>query len=160
MIRAWFLPMFIALILAVVVAAIGMTVTSIGPWYHSLVLPYWAPPDAMYGVAWTSVYAITALAGVTGWLATPQGREQEWQLGMFALSGLLNIAWSYLFFQFHRPDLALVEVVALWLSAVALIVMIWRRSMVGAVLLLPYLFWVTYAGYLTMTIVRLNAPFS
>jgi len=39
------------------------------------------------------------------------------------------------------------------------VIVIWRRSMTGAVLLLPYLLWVTFAGYLNMTIVRLNGPF-
>ena len=48
----------------------------------------------------------------------------------------------------------------LWLSVAALIVVIWRRSMVGALLLVPYLMWVTFAGYLNMHIVQLNGPFS
>jgi tryptophan-rich sensory protein len=78
---------------------------------------------------------------------------------MFALNGFLNILWSLLFFRLHRPDWALIEVVGLWLSVAALMVVIWRRSMTGAVLLVPYLMWVTFAGYLNMTIVRLNGPF-
>ena len=51
------------------------------------------------------------------------------------------------------------EVLALWLSVAALILFIWRRSMAGALLLVPYLLWVTFAGYLNMAIVRLNGPF-
>jgi tryptophan-rich sensory protein len=65
-----------------------------------------------------------------------------------------------LFFRFHRPDWAVIEVLGLWLSIAALMVTIWRRSMTGAVLLLPYLLWVTFAGYLNMIVVRLNGPFS
>ena len=106
-----------------------------------------------------SIYALTAVAGVTAWLATPHRREREWLIGLFALNGLLNVLWSLLFFQLHRPDWAQVEVLALWLSVAALIVVIWRRSMVGALLLVPYLLWVTFAGYLNMTIVQLNGPF-
>ena len=48
---------------------------------------------------------------------------------------------------------------ALWASVLALILFTWRRTMAGAVLLLPYLLWVTFAGYLDMTVVRLNGPF-
>lgn len=157
--RAWVLPVFIAAILAIMVAAMGATITDIGPWYRSLTQPKWAPPDAAYGIAWTAIYATTALAGVTGWLSMPNWREREWMLGMFALNGFLNIVWSLLFFRIHRPDWALIEVVALWLSVVALIIILWRRSIWGAVLLLPYLLWVTFAGYLNMTIVKLNGPF-
>ena len=50
---------------------------------------------------------------------------------MFALNGFLNILWSLLFFRLHRPDWAMIEVLALWLSVAALILIIWRRSMDG-----------------------------
>ncbi|HEX8556107.1 MAG TPA: TspO/MBR family protein [Sphingomonas sp.] len=157
--RAWAFPILIAAVLAMIVAVMGATITEIGPWYRSLSQPRWAPPEAAYGVAWTIIFALTGIAGVTGWLAMDRWRDREWLLGMFALNGFLNIVWSLLFFRFHRPDWALIEVVFLWLSVAALIVLIWRRSMTGAVLLVPYLIWVTFAGYLNMTIVKLNGPF-
>jgi benzodiazapine receptor len=157
--RAWLFPIVIAFLAASIIAVLGATITEIGPWYHSLTQPRWAPPDAAYGVAWTAIYALSALAGVAGWLAARNWREREWLLGMFALNGFLNILWSLLFFRLHRPDWAMIESIALWLSVAALIVLIWRRSMGGAVLLLPYLLWVTFAGYLNMTIVHLNGPF-
>ena len=158
--RAWIFPVLIAALVAVTIAAVGATITDIGPWYHGLRQPRWAPPDFAYGAAWTVIYAVTALAGVTGWLAMPDWREREWLIGMFALNGFLNVLWSVLFFQLHRPDWAVVEVLALWLSVLALILIVWRRSIWGAVLLIPYLLWVTFAGYLNMTIVNLNGPFS
>lgn len=158
--RAWLMPTMIAGMLAILVAVLGATITEVGPWYHSLTQPRWAPPDFSYGVAWTVIYAFTALAGITIWLATDSAREREWLLGLFALNGFLNILWSLLFFRLHRPDWALIEVVALWLSVGGLVLVGWRRSLTGAVLLLPYLLWVTFAGYLNMTIVQLNAPFS
>lgn len=157
--RASLFPILTAALAATVVALLGATITDLGPWYRSLAQPDWAPPDAVYGMAWTAIYACTALAGVTGWLAMPDGRERERLLGLFALNGFLNIVWSLLFFRLHRPDWALIEVLGLWLSVAALIVIVWRRSMTGAVLLVPYLLWVTFAGYLNMTIVNLNGPF-
>ena len=157
--RAWLFTVLIAGLAASIVALLGATITEIGPWYHSLIQPRWAPPDVAYGVAWTAIYAFTALAGVTGWLAMPTWREREWLLGMLALNGFLNILWSLLFFRLHRPDWAVFEVLALWLSIAALILITWRRSMAGALLFLPYLLWVTFAGYLNMTIVHLNGPF-
>lgn len=158
--RAWLFPIIIASIMATAVAVMGATITDIGPWYHALAKPHWAPPDAAYGVGWMMIYTLTALAGVNGWLAAASSREREWLIGLFALNGFLNIVWSILFFRLHRPDWAMVEAMLLWLSVLSLILVIWRRSMVGAVLLVPYLLWVTFAGYLTMTIVKLNGPFS
>lgn len=158
--RAWIFPIVIAATLATMVALVGGTITDIGPWYRGLTQPSWAPPDAAYGIAWTAIYALTAIAGVTAWLATPTWREREWLIGLFCLNGFLNILWSLLFFRLHRPDWALIEVMFLWLSVLALILLFWRRSVTAAVLLIPYLLWVTFAGYLNMTIVRLNGPFS
>ncbi|HEU0045662.1 TspO/MBR family protein [Sphingomonas sp.] len=158
--RAWVAPVAVAAFMAAIVAVLGATVTEIGPWYHGLAKPAWTPAPAAFGVAWTAIYALTGLAGVTAWLATPRWDEREWLLGLFALSGFLNIVWSLLFFQLQRPDWALIEVVGLWLSVAGLIVLIWRRSMIGAALLVPYLLWVTFAGYLNMAVVRLNGPFS
>lgn len=158
--RAWVFPVVIAAALASLVAIIGMTITDIGPWYHHLIQPRWGPPEAAYGIAWTFIYALTAIGGVAAWIATDRWREREWLIGMVALNGFLNILWSILFFQLHRPDWALGEVIFLWLSVLGLVLLFWRRSVLAAVLLLPYLLWVTFAGYLTMTIVKLNGPFS
>ena len=157
--RAWAFPILIAGAVAALIAVVGATITDVGPWYHGLAQPHWAPPDAAYGVAWTAIYALSALGGGIGWIAMSDWREREWLIGLFALNGFLNILWSLLFFRLHRPDWALIEVIALWLSVAALIVFVWRRSMTGATLLIPYLLWVTFAGYLTMAIVRLNGPF-
>ncbi|WP_341850201.1 TspO/MBR family protein [Sphingomonas natans] len=158
--RSWAFPIVIASFGAAIVALLGATITDIGLWYHSLIQPRWAPADVAYGIAWTAIYACTALAGVTAWLATSHWVERERLLGLFALSGFLNILWSLLFFRLHRPDWAVIEVLGLWLSIAGLIIIVWPRSMLAAVLLLPYLLWVTFAGYLNMTIVQLNGPFA
>jgi translocator protein len=158
--RAWLLPVVAAAALASLVAVLGATVSDISPWYVGLQQPRWAPPPAAFGIAWTAIYALAVVAGVTGWLAMPRWSEREWLLGLFALNGFLNIVWSLLFFRVGRPDWAMIAAVALWLSVVALIVTVWRRSMTGATLLVPYLLWVTFIGYHTMNIVRLNGPFS
>ena len=155
----WVFPGLMAAVLAAIIALLGATITTTGPWYHGLARPPWAPDDAAWPVAWTAIFALNALGAVTGWLATPTSREREWLLGVWALTGFLTIMWSLLFFRFHRPDWALIEVLGLWVSVAALIVITWRRSMTGAVLLIPYLLWVTFAGYLTMTIVNLNGSF-
>lgn len=158
--RSWLFPIIIAALVAGTIAWIGATITQIGPWYASLAQPRWAPPQMAFGIAWTAIYAFNAIGGVTGWLAMPTWRDRESLLGIFALNGFLNIVWGILFFQLRRPDWAVIEILALWLSVAALIIFVWRRSIVGAVLLIPYLLWVTFSGYLTMTIVRLNGPFS
>ena len=156
---AWIMPVLVAGAAALLVAILGATITDIGPWYHSLVQPTWTPPESAYGIAWTLIYALAAMAAVTGWRATPSGRQADWLIGLFALNGFFNILWSLLFFRLHRPDWALIEVVALWSSILALIVCSRRYSRTAAALLLPYLAWVSFAAYLNLAVVRLNPPF-
>jgi tryptophan-rich sensory protein len=78
---------------------------------------------------------------------------------LFSLNALLNIGWSALFFTFKRPDWALVEWGALWLSVVLLLVGLRRVSLRAAWLNLPYLVWVSVAGLLNHANVKLNGPF-
>ena len=80
-------------------------------------------------------------------------------LSFFALNAILNISWSFLFFSLQRPDWALVEVAFLWASIVALMLVVSRWSSLAAVLLIPYLAWVTTASVLNYEIVQLNGPF-
>jgi tryptophan-rich sensory protein len=144
---------------ALAVAAIGGSLTTIGPWYRSLHKPGWTPPDVAFGVIWTSIFAFTAVAGVTAWRAAKSASTREWLIGLFALNGFLNILWSLLFFRLERPDWALIEVAPFWLSIAALILVIFRFSRTGALLLTPYLVWVSIATALNQQIVHLNAPF-
>lgn len=67
--------------------------------------------------------------------------------------------WSLLFFRVQRPDWALIEVALLWLSIAGLIVYCGRFSRPSAVLLLPYIAWVSVAAALNYAIVQLNGPF-
>lgn len=156
--RGW-LPFLVGALAAIVVAALGATMTDLGPWYAGLHKPAWQPPDWLFGPAWTVIFALTTLSAVTSWKEARDQAQREWIIGAFALNGFLNIAWSALFFRLHRPDWALIEVALLWLSIVWLMVGPTRHSRRGHWLLLPYLAWVSFAAILNLAIVRLNAPF-
>ena len=157
--RPWGLPIAIAAIAATVVAVVGGTMTDTTGWYESLRLPSWNPPPPAFGLIWTVVFALIAAAGVNAWRAAPDSRSADSLIGLFALNGALNVMWTVLFFQLRRPDWAFVELVMLWLSIVVLIVVCARHSRSAALLLLPYLAWVTIASLLNWQVIQLNGPF-
>jgi translocator protein len=159
MTRAALFPVLIAGSLAAVTALVGSTITVLDSWYFSLQQPAWAPPDYAFGIIWTAVFALIAVAGVFAWERAPTRRDLEYALGLFALNGFLNLAWSFLFFRMQRPDLAFYELIALWLSILVLIVFCGRFSKLASLLLVPYLIWVTIAGALNWQVVQLNGPF-
>jgi len=159
MTRAGLVPILIAAGAAIFVAVLGTTITDLSPWYRSLQQPDWAPPDPVFGIVWTVIFALTAIAGVSAWRAARTPTQAANIIGLFALNGFLNILWSLIFFQMRRPDWALIEVGFFWLSILALIVYCGRFSRLAAVLLLPYLVWVSIASVLNWQVVQLNGPF-
>ena len=151
--------MWVAALAAFAVAGLGALMTDLGPWYRSLIQPSFQPPDWAFGPAWTTIFALAAVAGVKAWRHAPDQKSREWLLVLFAMNGFLNVFWSLLYFRLHRPDWALYEVVFLWLSVLLLIVVLGRYSRPAAWLLAPYLAWVTFAGVLNYASVQLNGPF-
>lgn len=152
-------PVWVAAAAALFVAMLGGLMTDIGPWYMGLKQPAWKPPDWAFGPVWTTIFALAAAAGVKGWRSAPSPASRELLLVLFALNGFLNVFWSLLYFRLHRPDWALLEVPFLWLSVLALIVVLRRSSAAAAWLLVPYLVWVAIAALLNWQTVQLNGPF-
>ena len=148
-------PVLIALLLAILVGGIGGAATEIGPWYYSLVKPAWQPPDWAFGPIWTLIYITTGIAGVRAWRLGDE-QQRRYFLSALLINCVLNLLWSLLFFKTQRPDIALIEVVVLWLSILPLILLPLRYSPRSSLLMLPYLAWVSVAAYLNLTIVRLN----
>ncbi len=153
-------PIGAAALAALAVGGLGAAVTTLSPWYYGLVKPSWQPPDWLFGTVWTTIFALAAIAGVLAWNAAPDGRFRALMLAGFAINGTLNVLWSVLFFDLHRPDWALMEVGFLFLSVLALIVLLGRVSVTAGALLVPYLAWVGFASFLNLTIVRLNDGFA
>jgi tryptophan-rich sensory protein len=141
------------------VAVLGGLATEIGQWYESLRFPPWRPPNWIFGPAWTLIFLLTATSGVLAWEQAPDDGARWVLLALFLLNAVLNVAWSPLFFKLRRPDWALVELVFLWLSILSLVFAVGAISTVAAALLLPYLAWVSFAGFLNWTMVELNKPF-
>jgi translocator protein len=142
-------------IFCIVLGVAGGLLTKLGPWYFSLRQPSWKPPDWAFGPIWTVVFICLTLAIAYAWDAASPGQRTA-MLVALAVNGILNIAWSGIFFTMQKPALAFIELLAFWASIVALVVVLGSASRMSAFLLLPYLLWVTTAGVLNFQIVRLN----
>ena len=151
------IPIVVAALITIAVLGVGGALTEVGPWYRDLRKPSWNPPDWAFGPAWTLILGLAAWAGVLAWQAAPDAHVRIAVL--FGCNIVFHVLWSPLFFNFKRPDWALMEVPFLWLSVLALIVGLAPLSSAAAWLLAPYLVWVAFAAFLNLTIVRLNAPF-
>lgn len=140
--------------LCLAVGALGALLTrpQLASWYRQLRKPRWNPPDALFGPVWTALYVTMAVAA---WLVWRAGGSW-WRLVPFAVQLALNLGWSALFFALRRPGLAVVEIVVLWASIALTIVVFVPVSGWAALLLVPYLAWVTFAAALNLRIWALN----
>lgn len=140
-------------------AAVGAALTELGPWYFALKHPSWKPPDAAFGIIWTTIFTLCAISAWMAWQACTDAACRRRLAWLFGVNAVLNMLWSALYFKLQRPDWALWEVVFLWLSILALMVGLWRLSRWASLLLITYLVWVSIAAVLNWQTVRLNGPF-
>lgn len=135
-------------------AAVGAVASVDAPsFYAQLNKPSWAPPAGVFGPVWTVLYA---LMGVAAWLVWRSPGPKRAALTLFGAQLAANALWSWLFFAWHRGALAAVEILVLLALIVAMIVAFWRISRLAALLMLPYLLWVSFASVLTWAVWRSN----
>ena len=142
------------LLAAFAAGAVGAVASVDAPsFYAQLSKPSWAPPASVFGPVWSALYA---LMGVAAWLVWRLPGSKGVALGLFGAQLCANALWSWLFFSWHQGALAAVEVLVLLVLIAATIVAFWRGSRLAALLLVPYLLWVSFASALTWSVWQRN----
>jgi len=152
----WF-SLFFWIVLCLTVGFLSgrWTAAEIPAWYRTLQRPAIAPRNWVFAPVWTTLYILMAVAAWLVWQSTPS-RLRTVGLFLFLLQLALNFAWSLIFFRFHAIGAAFVEVLALWATVGASVLIFARVSPTAAWLLAPYLAWVTFAAILNGLFWRLN----
>ena len=146
------LGLFGWLTLVVAAAAIGgLASANSADFYRQLDQPTWAPPGWLFGPVWSVLYLMMALAAWLIW-RVHGFRGAPWALGLFLVQLALNALWTWLFFTWQLGTLSLSEIVVLWVLILITLIAFWRRHPLAALLLMPYLLWVTFATVLTYTL--------
>ena len=126
-----------------------------GAFYAQLTQPSWAPPGWLFAPVWSVLYLLIAVAAWLVWRKHGFGRAAM-ALGLFVVQLLANALWTWLFFRWHLGAAAFAEIAVLWLLIAATLLAFWRLHRLAALMLVPYLAWVTFASALTLSIWRLN----
>ncbi|RUO20682.1 TspO/MBR family protein [Aliidiomarina haloalkalitolerans] len=151
------LGLFAWLALLFVVAAVGSLGSLNAPnFYAELAVPSWAPPGWLFGPVWITLYTMMAIASWLVWreygFSTVSKRAHQANFTQLAL----NMLWSWLFFAWYLGAVSFIEIIFLWLAIIVTIVQFWRLNRIAALLLVPYLAWVSFAAVLNFTIWQLN----
>lgn len=123
--------------------------------YGQLVQPAWAPPAWLFGPVWSALFAMMGVAAWLVWRAHGF-RGAGAALKVYLAQLVANALWTWLFFAWRQGAWALAEIAVLWLLIATTIVLFWRLHRLAALLLLPYLAWVSFAAALNFALWRLN----
>lgn len=132
------------------------SIRAIPSWYQGLAKAPLNPPNWVFGPVWTVLYAMMGIAAFLIWKHGWKNQAVKTAIGVFVFQLILNGLWSIMFFGFHAPLVALIDMAVLWVAIVVTICLFVRQSRLAAGLLVPYLLWVSFAFYLNFSIVRLN----
>jgi len=124
-------------------------------WYERLDKPDFNPPNSVFPIVWTSLYALMAISAWRVWQAEASP-ERSKALRLWATQLAANAEWTKFFFGERRPRRALLDVIYLECLIIAYIRQANKVDKAGAACFVPYAAWVGFAGLLNEEIVRRN----
>lgn len=163
----------IALIIPQAAGLVGalFTTPAIDGWYANLIKSDLAPPNWVFGPVWTILFLMMGVALFLVWSRyteeTAKDKKKIIQIALvaFGIQMVLNVLWSVLFFGspslmlwgMNNIGVAFIEIIVLWVAIMVTIITFNAVSKPAALLLVPYILWVSFAGYLNYTIWQLNS---
>lgn len=121
--------------------------------FGALNKPPLSPPGWLFPVVWTILYI---LMGIASYLVLTSGKPDSTALTVYGIQLAFNFIWSIIFFNLELYLFAFIWLVLLWLLILATVILFYQISKPAGYLMLPYLLWVTFAGYLNYAIYLLN----
>ncbi len=153
-----FKPNYIAIpVIVLLVSLIGSLVTNMGMgWYNELNFPALVPPGYIIGLIWTGIFVLCAIAAMVFYNSSDRSPYSIIISLLMFNNAFLNIFWSMLFFGQHNIGAALIEILILNATNLAIILLLQKKHRTAALLWLPYFIWVCFATYLNYSIWVLN----
>ena len=122
--------------------------------YSDLILPEVHPPGYLFPLVWTILYILMAIS-LYMVVRTSDHNNRE-QMIIFFIQLLLNFVWAPVFFVIGNYLAAFIILVALWVSVLMMIISFNKKNRNAALLQIPYIIWITFAGYLSYSVYVLN----
>jgi benzodiazapine receptor len=132
------------------------TAQSVTTWYVTLAKPSFTPPAWVFGPVWTALYLLMGISLYLVWRNGGEAKERRTALTVFFAQLILNALWSFIFFGLRNPGAAAVEIIVLWACILVTVILFWKLTRSAALLLVPYILWVSFAAVLNFAVWRLN----
>ena len=134
-------------ILTSVIGSLANIYINSDDWYSSLIKSSLNPPSFVFGIVWPILYV---LMGIIAYKLAHKIAP------IFIMQLVLNAAWSWIFFYFHAPFIALLDIGLLIYLNQRILMIIKNESGALCFLYLPYILWLSFAALLNASIVFLN----
>lgn len=141
----YILPLLV--ILTSIIGSLANLYINSDGWYEELIKSPLNPPSYVFGIVWPILYVIMAFISF---------RVADKIALIFIIQLIFNAAWSWLFFYFHFPVVALIDIAILIYLNQRILLIINKESRILFCLYLPYLIWLFFAAFLNASIVWLN----
>ncbi len=155
--KAW-KPYLIGILIPVAVGGLSALLTAGNmDLYKEINKPPLAPPGLVFPIAWTVLYILMGIGSVLIYRSTAKGSaEKNGALLVYGLQLVVNFFWSILFFNVKAYLFSFLWLILLWILILCMIVKFMKIHRPAGLLQIPYLLWVTFAGYLNLAIYLLN----
>ena len=124
--------------------------------YSKINQPPLAPPSWVFPVVWTVLYLLMGISLYIIWNTHADSGKKRLAFIFFGIQLFLNLIWSPIFFGLQLFLPALIVLVFTWIFTAAMIVSFYAISKPAALLQIPYIIWLTFAGYLNFAIYLIN----
>ena len=124
--------------------------------YEGFVQPPLSPPGWLFPVVWTLLYLLMGYASYRVLTAEAEPEKKKTALKFYGAQLIANFLWSPIFFGLDRYLLAFFVLIVLWVLIYITMKKFARVDELASDLLLPYILWVTFAGYLNLGVYLLN----
>ncbi len=124
--------------------------------YGSINTPALAPPAILFPIVWTVLYVLMGISSVIIYNSDADENEKRQALILYGIQLAVNFFWSIIFFNQRAFLASFIWLILLWVLIIAMILSFRKINKTAAWLQIPYLLWVTFAGYLSLSIYLLN----
>ena len=128
------------------------TKTEVNSWYNDLNRSLISPPNYLFAVVWTILYAIMGFCGFLIWSGNQYFQKLRLIKILYILQLTLNFSWTPLFFSYHLVGAALLCIMLMSALVAFIIHLSYEKIIIVSILMMPYLFWLLFATYLNFYI--------
>ena len=137
----------VAVIFAAAIGSMASTTAGTDSWYLSLNKSELNPPSYVFGIVWPILYILMMVSAFLAYKKV---------FLFFIIQLFFNAMWSWLFFRFQMPLIALLDIYLLIALNIYILNLMYKENKLSFFLFIPYVVWISFASYLNLFIIINN----